>query len=96
MLSLYQAEWCPHSRRVRLRLTELGLTWLALPVEPDPEDRVELRRVSGDDAIPVLCTEEGETIGDADAIIAWLDAHFDEPPTAAGHRAEAREQGLAV
>jgi len=25
MLELYQAEWCPSSRRVRQRLTELGL-----------------------------------------------------------------------
>ena len=36
-LELWQTEWCPASHRVRQRLTELGLTYLAhqVPVEPD-------------------------------------------------------------
>ena len=29
MLELWQAEWCPYSHRVRLRLTELELDWIA-------------------------------------------------------------------
>ena len=90
VLTLYQAEWCPHSHRVRQRLTELGLPFVAMQVEPRPEDRHELRDASGDDAIPVLVTDEGEAIGDADEIIAWLDAHYAEPETARGHRAQAR------
>ena len=32
MLQLYQAEWCPYSRRVRRRLTELQLDFVAGPV----------------------------------------------------------------
>ena len=91
MLSLFQAEWCPHSHRVRQRLTELGLPFVALQVEPQPEDRAELRDASGDDAIPVLVTEEGDAIGDADRILAWLDERYAEPPTAEGHRQQARE-----
>jgi glutathione S-transferase len=75
---------------VRQRLTELGLPFVALQVEPRPDDRDELREASGDDAIPVLLTEEGEAIGDADRILAWLDAHYAEPETARGHRAQAR------
>ncbi len=94
MLTLYQAEWCPHSRRVRMRLTELGIPFLAMQVEPRPEDREELREASGDESIPVLLTEDGEAIGDADEIIAWLDEHFAEPETARGHRAQARAHGF--
>ena len=90
MLTLYQAEWCPHSHRVRMRLTELGLPFLAMQVEPRPEDRDELREASGADSIPVLVTEEGEAIGGADAIVAWLDEHYAEPASAQGHRAQAR------
>ncbi len=90
MLSLYQAEWCPYSHRVRERLTELGLPFVALPVEPRPEDRDEMRRATGEDSIPVLVTEDGEAIQGVDAIVAWLDAHHPEPDTAAGHRAQAR------
>ena len=93
MLTLYQAEWCPDSHRVRQRLTELGLPFLAMQVEPRPEDREELREASGDETIPVLLTEEGAAIGDADAIIAWLDEHYAEPEDARGHRAQARAHG---
>jgi hypothetical protein len=35
MLELYQTEWCPASRRVRERLTELGLDDLVHQV-PEP------------------------------------------------------------
>ena len=94
MLTLYQAEWCPHSRRVRMRLTELGVPFLAMQVEPRPKDREELREASGDESIPVLLTEDGEAIGDSDEIIAWLDEHFAEPETARGHRAQARAHGF--
>lgn len=90
MLTLFQAEWCPHSHRVRQRLTELGLPFVALQVEPHPRDRDELRDASGDDAIPVLLTEDGESIHGDEAIIAWLDEHHAEPRTARGHRAQAR------
>ena len=31
-LELWQTEWCPASHRVRQRLTELGLSYLARPV----------------------------------------------------------------
>jgi glutathione S-transferase len=73
-----------------MRLTELGLPFVAMQVEPRPEDRHELREASGDDSIPVLLTEDGEAIGGADAIIAWLDEHHAEPESARGHRAQAR------
>ncbi|MGH3071138.1 MAG: glutaredoxin family protein [Gaiellaceae bacterium] len=94
MLTLYQAEWCPYSHRVRQRLTELMVPFVARPVEPDPDDRDELRRVSGDDAIPVLVTESGQAIADADRIIEWLDANYAEPAEARRHRAQARKQRM--
>ncbi|MBA3428691.1 MAG: glutathione S-transferase domain-containing protein [Actinobacteria bacterium] len=92
MLTLYQAEWCPYSQRVRMRLTELGLPFLAMQVEPRPEDREELREASGNgkDSIPVLLTEDGNAIEGADAIVTWLDEHHAEPASARGHRAQAR------
>jgi glutathione S-transferase len=90
VLSLFQTEWCPYSHRVRQRLTELGLPFVALQVEPRQEDRDELREASGDDSIPVLVTDEGEAIGGADEIVAWLDATYAEPESARGHRAQAR------
>ena len=39
MIELYQAEWCPHSHKVRQRMTELGLDFVARQVAADKEDR---------------------------------------------------------
>jgi glutaredoxin len=43
-MELYQAEWCPHSHKVRQRLTELGLDFVARQVPADPDDRDEMLR----------------------------------------------------
>ena len=92
VLTLYQAEWCPYSSRVRQRLTELMVPFVAMQVEPDPSDRGRLRNVAGDDSIPVLVTESGQAIGDADAILDWLDANYAEPAEAEAHREQARAE----
>jgi glutathione S-transferase len=92
MLTLYQAEWCPHSHRVRRRLTELGVAVHLEQVEPKPEQRHALRERSGDDSIPQLETEDGTFVRGDRAILAYLEARFDEPAAAAGHRAQERKQ----
>jgi glutathione S-transferase len=84
MLTLYQAEWCPYSSAVRERLTELGLPFVAQPVEPEPEERDELRRVADTDEIPVLVTDEGEVLAGTDAVLGWLAARHGAAE--AGHR----------
>jgi glutathione S-transferase len=93
VLTLYQAEWCPYSARVRMRLTELGLPFVAKQVEPEKEDRDELRAVSGGDSIPTLVAEGGDAVAGDDEIVAWLNARWPEPDTASGHKAQAREHG---
>jgi glutathione S-transferase len=91
---LYQAEWCPHSRRVRQRLTELGVPFVARQVPADPADRQELRARTGHQEIPALLLEDGTPItGDADEIIAYLDRHHGERPDADRHRERAAEHG---
>jgi glutathione S-transferase len=92
MDELYQAEWCPHSRRVRQRLTELGVPVVAHPVPADRADREEMRRRTGTDEIPALLLEDGTAIGgDADQIIAYLDRRHSERADAADHRERAEE-----
>lgn len=73
MLRLYQAEWCPFSGAVRELLTELGLPFVAEPVEPWPEQREELRRETGFDSIPVLKTEDGRFLRGTRAIFRYLE-----------------------
>ena len=88
-MELYQAEWCPYSHRVRERLTELGLDFVARQVPADPEDRAELERAVGTNSIPVLVTDEGEPLRGDEEILRWLE-RFDERPDAKRHRAKAR------
>lgn len=95
MLELYQAEWCPYSHRVRERLTELGLSYVVHQVPPEPAERDELRRRTGDDSIPALIVDGEPVTGDADELIAYLDRAFEEPPEAEGHRRQAEEHAAA-
>jgi glutathione S-transferase len=94
VLELYQAEWCPYSRRVRMRLTELGIDFVARHVEAQSERRTAMRETTGLDSIPVLVTEDGEAIGDVHAILDWLGEHYKETPETAHHREQAIAHGL--
>jgi glutathione S-transferase len=87
-LELWQTEWCPASRRVRERLTELGLTFLARQVPVEPDERTQLEAASGQRTIPVLVAD-GEMLCGEEAIGGYLDARFREPPGAAAHRQKA-------
>jgi glutathione S-transferase len=89
MLELYQAEWCPHSHRVRQRLTELGVSFVARQVPAEPADREELRRKTGSDEIPTLLLEDGTTMSDPDRIIEYLEANHRERADACEHRERA-------
>lgn len=86
MLELWQAEWCPHSHKVRQRLTELGLDFVAHQVAADKEDRPDAI------GIPRLLTEQGEVLSGEEQILPWLDKHFDDRDDAPRHRARARAE----
>lgn len=87
MPALYQAEWCPFSAAVRELLTELGLPFLAVPVEPWPEQRATLRKRFGTDQIPVLETDDGAVYRGTREIFRYLTTL---PPSA--HAREHRER----
>lgn len=89
MLELWQAEWCPHSHRVRLRLTELRLDWLARTIPVDKTERSAMESATGLRSIPTLIDGDAVVHG-ADAIIAYLDERHPEPVDAARHRAQMR------
>ena len=59
MLELWQTEWCPASRRIRERLTELGVDYVTRQVPVEKESRALLRRRTGSDTIPTLVFEDG-------------------------------------
>lgn len=87
-LELWQTEWCPASHRVRQRLTELGLTYTTHQVPVQREARMELLDATGATEIPVLVAEHEPILGEQ-AIVAYLDDRYIEPPDAAEQRAKA-------
>jgi glutaredoxin 3 len=92
VIELYQAEWCPHSRKVRQRLTELGVDFVSRQVEASPRERRAMRKAVGAIEIPTLVTEDGDVLTGDDAILEWLDGAYEVPDGAAEHRAKALEK----
>ncbi|MDE3070708.1 MAG: glutathione S-transferase N-terminal domain-containing protein [Acidobacteriota bacterium] len=87
-LELWQTEWCPASRRVRQRLTELGLSFTAHQVPVEPERRTKLHAATGCRTIPVL-VGRGEVVAGEGSILRYLDERFTEPPDASSQREKA-------
>ena len=91
MLELWQTEWCPASRRVRQRLTELGIDYLIRQVPVDKEQRDALSGATGTRTIPVLVFGNGEiAVGEHD-ILQSLRGAAAEPAEAEAHRDKAKK-----
>jgi glutaredoxin len=69
MLELFQAEWCPHSHKVRQRLTELQIDFVARQVPREQEDR------PAEIEIPTLLTDDGQRLNGEEEILPWLDRY---------------------
>jgi glutathione S-transferase len=91
MYELWQTEWCPSSRRVRQRLTELGIDYLTRQVPVEKDDRVLLRERTGADTIPVLVVPgDGPLVGE-ETILAHLESLEPVPAEARAHRLKAEK-----
>ena len=90
-MELYQAEWCPHSHKVRQRLTELGLDFWARQVAADPGHREQLRQHAGTTEIPVPVPDDGDAVCGEEDILEYL-SRFEDSSDAAAHREKAREE----
>lgn len=91
MVELWQTEWCPASRRVRQRLTELGIDYIARQVPVEREQRFLLRERTDGDTIPVLVATDGEVIVGEDAITVYLDTQAPASPEAPAHHLKAEK-----
>jgi glutathione S-transferase len=89
MLELWQTEWCPASRRVRQRLTELGIDYLIRQVPVEKHRREALRAATGTETIPALVFDNGEIAIGEQAILQLLDTSVTEPAEADVHRQKA-------
>jgi glutaredoxin 3 len=76
VLEFFQAEWCPYSHRVRERMTELGVDFIARQVAPRRPQRDELEAETGTRSIPTLKTEDGRVIEGDVAIMEFLKENY--------------------
>jgi glutathione S-transferase len=91
MLELWQTEWCPASRRVRQRLTELGIDYLIRQVPVEKEQRHALRRATGTDTIPALVFASGEIAVGEDLILRLLGDPVPQSGDADAHQQKAEK-----
>ena len=89
MLELWQTEWCPASRRIRQRLTELGLDYITRQVPIEKAWREALREATSTGTIPNLVDEHGAVLVGEDEIRRYLDSEIGEPAGAEAHRLKA-------
>jgi glutathione S-transferase len=90
-MELYQAEWCPHSHKVRQRLTELGLDFTTRQVAADPDARTAMNDRVGTDEIPVLVPDSGDPVCGEHEILEYL-GRFADADDAQVHREKSREE----
>jgi glutaredoxin 3 len=88
---LWQTEWCPASRRVRQRLTELGIDYVTRQVPVEKDERMLLRERTGTETIPVLVIPGAEPLAGEEAILVYLDSHEPVPAEARAHRLKAEK-----
>ena len=74
MLELYQFEQCPHSQKVRQRLSDWAIDYILRNVPKDLEKRTQLMKVSGQAKVPTLVDSDRERIlaGDENEILSYL------------------------
>ena len=75
LLEVYQFEGCSFCGKVRQKMTELGLDFIARQVDPNDRSRVE--EVSGQENVPVLVDPNTDTtMPESDDIVEYLEEHY--------------------
>lgn len=75
--TLYQLDGCPYCEKVAERLDELGVEYQTEWVDALHSDRNEVKRVSGQRAVPVFVdADHGVTMAESDRILEFLDQSY--------------------
>jgi len=76
-LTLYRLEGCPYCELVVDRLAELDVDYESVWVEGLHSQRDEVRRVSGQRAVPVVVdADRGVTMAESERILEYLDSSY--------------------
>ncbi|MFB6075018.1 MAG: glutaredoxin family protein [Haloarculaceae archaeon] len=76
-ITLYQLDGCPYCEKVADRLDELDVDYDTEWVEALHSQRNEVKRVSGQRAVPVLIDEDrGVTMAESDRILEFVERSY--------------------
>ena len=76
-VTLYQLDGCPFCEKVADRLDEVGVDYETVWVDAMHSDRDEVKRVSGQRAVPVLVDDErGVTMPESENILEFIDTTY--------------------
>jgi glutathione S-transferase len=76
-MQLYQLDGCPYCEKVADRLDELGVDYESVWVDALHSQRDEVKRVSGQRAVPVLVDEDrGVTMAESARILEFIEQSY--------------------
>jgi glutaredoxin len=76
-ITLYELDGCPYCETVADRLDELDVDYESVWVESLHSERDEVKRVSGQRAVPVLVDEDrGVTMAESERILEYLERSY--------------------
>lgn len=76
LLELYQFEQCPYCQKVRKKLTELQIDFIARQVKPRG-DRKKVEEISGQTGVPVLVDPNNDiTMPESEDIVDYLEENY--------------------
>jgi len=76
-LTLYQLDGCPYCEKVADRLDEGGIDYESVWVDALHSARDEVKRVSGQRAVPVLVDEDrGVTMAESERILEFIEQSY--------------------
>lgn len=75
MLEVYQFEGCPYCSKVRKKLSQLGIDFIAR--QADKQERTRVKEVSGQRNVPVLKDPNTDTVmPESDDIVNYLEERY--------------------
>ena len=76
-ITLYALDGCPYCEKVADRLDEVGVDYETIWVDALHSQRDEVKRVSGQRAVPVLVDEDrGVTMAESDRILEFIERSY--------------------
>ena len=93
-MRVYRIPFSTNVERVALALGAkgLGVDW----IDVDPDDRSPVRKVSGQELVPVAVFDDGSVVADSTAILEALEERHPEPPLYPSDEARRAETRLFI